>query len=152
MSSEKNELRKLAEVQKMFTDWRLKRKGRETIPDHLWQTAMDLLSEFTLTKVAKALRLNGTELKMRATQAGICEPKEVKKKRKATSSRSKGAASTFVEVLIGDGKNDDRRDGKPDRGWRIQVRRKDGAQMEITPPPGFGDYGVQALVLAFLGG
>lgn len=64
-------------VQKKFETWRASRTSRrQKIPDELWNAAKDLTQNHSINQIAKALRLNYTDLKKR-----ICpkvEPPSVK--------------------------------------------------------------------------
>ena len=73
MGEEKNELRILAEAQKAFTGWRLKKERGARIPEELWEVAFELLPWFTVSKVATALRLSSSDLKKKAIAAGVLE-------------------------------------------------------------------------------
>jgi len=53
----------LKEVKQEFEQWRKKRKGREPIPEHLWQAAAGLSKQYSINHVARLLRLNHTALK-----------------------------------------------------------------------------------------
>ena len=53
----------LQEVQKLFEKWRQSRKGRQPIPDHLWQAAARLSKHYSVNQIARILRLNHTTLK-----------------------------------------------------------------------------------------
>ena len=53
----------LKEVQQQFEQWRKTRKGRQPIPEHLWQAAAKLSKQYSINYVARLLRLNHTALK-----------------------------------------------------------------------------------------
>ena len=56
----------LEEVRDQFAQWRTTRpKGRNRIPDELWQRAIDLVGCHTVNEVARSLSLNHSELKSR---------------------------------------------------------------------------------------
>ncbi len=55
----------LKEAQQQFEQWRKNRKGREPIPEHLWQAAARLSKQYSINHVARLLRLNHTALKER---------------------------------------------------------------------------------------
>ena len=55
----------LNEVQQHFEQWRKNRKGRQPIPEHLWQAAAGLAKQYSINHVARLLRLNHTALKER---------------------------------------------------------------------------------------
>jgi len=56
---------RLQEVTAKFSRWRTTRKPRSRIPEELWQAAVDLAPLYSTHHVARALRLNYTELKRR---------------------------------------------------------------------------------------
>ena len=163
MSDEKNELRILAETQTAFTNWRNANKKGTTIPDSLWEQSLALLSDFSLTKTARALRLNGTDLKRKAIAAGIITGEELQTKGKTTKEKPKEKSkekpkekpkeNTFVEMLLPaeQEKSVGKTDGKTANGWRIILSRNDGTRLEIIPPE-FSDTRMGTFVHGFLGG
>jgi hypothetical protein len=56
---------RLQDVSTIFAQWRSTRKPRSRIPEHLWQAAVDLAPFYSIHQIARALRLNYTELKHR---------------------------------------------------------------------------------------
>jgi hypothetical protein len=56
---------RLEEVSAVFARWRSTRKPRSRIPEELWQAAIDLAPCCSTHHIARALRLNYTELKHR---------------------------------------------------------------------------------------
>ena len=64
MKREQATKRTMAEVASHFEEWRREKKNRrERIPERLWAEAIDLLSDYPISEVAKQLRLSGTDLK-----------------------------------------------------------------------------------------
>lgn len=53
----------LEEVKIHFETWRKIKKGRQPIPDQLWQAAFNLSKKHSFYKIAKTLRLDYTKLK-----------------------------------------------------------------------------------------
>lgn len=53
-------------VKDRFDTWRRTREKQGPIPEALWQDAIHLLQTYSQNKVAKALRVNATELKKKA--------------------------------------------------------------------------------------
>ena len=53
----------LQEVKQHFEHWRKTRKGRQPIPEHLWQAAAGLTKQYSINHVARLLRLNHSALK-----------------------------------------------------------------------------------------
>ncbi|MCP4315297.1 MAG: hypothetical protein GY789_04535 [Hyphomicrobiales bacterium] len=155
MSQDKTELRILAETQHAFTGWRLKRKRGEPIPEKLWEKAFALLSRYTVTKVAGALRLNGTDLKRRATAAGVLgeDGKPGKVEVAKAKVEQEPRENRFVEMILPAEMENAKveRVGASSNGWCFKLTRADGAQLEIIPPE-FNDARMHALVQGFLGG
>jgi len=56
----------LEEVQELFDVWRRERKRRDRIPPALWESAVSLVAQHSINTVAKHLKLNHNELKIRA--------------------------------------------------------------------------------------
>jgi hypothetical protein len=54
------------EVQELFAVWRNQKKRRDPIPPVLWESAVQLVEQHSINAIAKHLRLNYNELKMRA--------------------------------------------------------------------------------------
>jgi hypothetical protein len=59
----------LEEVKEQFAQWRQNRKGRESIPDELWQAAVRLTKEHSLNKIVKELNLSYSGFKERVVKA-----------------------------------------------------------------------------------
>jgi hypothetical protein len=57
--------RKLEGVRTAFDQWRSVRKKRERIPGKLWEAAMDLSTDYSTCRIARALRLDYKELRHR---------------------------------------------------------------------------------------
>jgi hypothetical protein len=53
------------EVQKLFEQWRLTKKGREQIPAALWEAAVSLSGHLSADRIAKLLHLNHTAIRDR---------------------------------------------------------------------------------------
>ena len=65
----------MEDVREQFEQWRLTRKhSREHIPATLWQSAVALTKIHSINAVAKALRLNGDDLKKKMPQYGNPSP------------------------------------------------------------------------------
>ncbi len=154
MDSNKYELRTLAETQSAFTDWRMKNKKGETIPDELWEKALALLAKYTLSKVAGCLRLDASCLRKRATEAAVTfREKGPATKARKPKPKPKPKQNTFIEVVL-PGDDAELNGGQSDatlKGWRISLTRNDGTRLEIMPPE-FTDAQLQALICGFLGG
>ena len=57
------EKQRLKTVQDQFADWRKNRKGRDCIPEPLWDAAASLADGFSINELSRALRLNHSSLK-----------------------------------------------------------------------------------------
>jgi len=64
----------LEEVKERFAKWRQNRKGKEPIPDELWQAAVGLTSEYSVSKIAKTLSLTHSYFKKRMIEVQNNEP------------------------------------------------------------------------------
>lgn len=60
---------KLERARARFDSWRRTRTGRVPIPESLWKMAVKLTEHYSVHRVSRALRLNGTDLKRRAVAA-----------------------------------------------------------------------------------
>ena len=58
----------LSEVKRQFEEWRKMKTGRERIPEKLWEAAVSLSKEHSISRISKALRLNYTALKNRIVE------------------------------------------------------------------------------------
>ena len=134
----------LEDVQKHFSTWRVKRPRPKRIPDELWDEAVGLLSQHTVTNVAKALRLEGRALKAKAVEAGV-----------KVGFRAKGKSAqpvvptfleTSVEKVVGKGQE---RQAEPI--WNVSIKRSDGLEMTINGS-GLGESALQGLVAGFCQG
>lgn len=61
----------LEEVKEQFEHWRNTRQKRTTIPEPLWQAAIDLSRKYPVNIISKTLSLSYTDLKRRIKTAGI---------------------------------------------------------------------------------
>jgi len=68
----------LGEVQELFAVWRDQKGRRDPIPPALWERAVNLIPHYSINAVAKRLKLNYNELKLRAE---ACPTAHVHKKR-----------------------------------------------------------------------
>jgi hypothetical protein len=58
MTSSSSSSDRLSTVRAAFDSWRIERKKKQKIPDHLWQMAVSLLKFYPLSDVARELGLN----------------------------------------------------------------------------------------------
>ena len=63
----------LEQVQQRFESWRQRRKKRTRIPQNLWKAAVSLSKEYSISYLAKALRVNHTDLKNQVAKFNIPE-------------------------------------------------------------------------------
>ena len=96
----------LEEAKEQFAKWRQHRKGREPIPDELWQAAIELTKEHSLNKVAKMLNLSYTGFKERVMKA-------------------RNNTSPFVEFHLPT-------PGSGATHWVLEMDRPNGARMRIS--------------------
>ena len=137
MQENKEPLRRLAETQDAFTQWRVHvKKPGLRIPEDLWKKALDLLDSFSVSRVASGLKLNATELKQRAVAAG-CLPDVPVKRRKKSSPRKRMEETlpAFMELAVtGDVAVPCSERSEPRNGWRLTWTRSDGVRLEVEPP------------------
>ncbi len=55
-------------VRQAFDQWRSTRRGRERIPEELWQAAVDLSGSYSVCKIATELKLDYSRLRRRIQQ------------------------------------------------------------------------------------
>lgn len=115
----------LEDVQNHFSSWRAKRPRPKRIPDELWDEAVGLLSQYSVNKVAKALRLEGRALKAKAVEAGV----KIRSRTRGKAARP--TAPTFLETSVGRivGKGTEH---QAQSGWNITIKRSDGLEMTIN--------------------
>ena len=56
----------LEEVHELFASWRNQKGRRDPIPPALWESAIHLVEQYSVNAIAKRLKLNYNELKIRA--------------------------------------------------------------------------------------
>ena len=110
------EVPRLEEAKRQFDHWRETRRNRRSrIPSELWQTAIDLIGQYSKNEVARALGLNYTDLKERyEAQAG------------PENSASPSPDNAFVEIP---------RPGHPERcvsDYILEVEGREGRKLELT--------------------
>ena len=106
----------LKEVQQQFEHWRKTRKGRQPIPEHLWQAAAKLSEQYSINYVARLLHLNHTALK---------EKVEI----------SKQENPVFVEIPLPD--------ELLRVHWTVEMEKRSGAKLRMSCQ---GQGAVQALM------
>ena len=153
MHENKEALRRLAETQNAFTQWRIHEKQPGVrIPERLWNKAMDLLGDFSIARVASGLKLNGTELKNRAVAAGRLPDVPVKRRKKSSRSNlNEGPLPTFLKLEVTGGGSEPAPGQSASRnGWRLTWTRSDGGRLEVEPPA-LDLTQLDAMVHSFLG-
>ena len=61
----------LEDVRSQFANWRRNRNPRSRIPSELWDAAVSLYPQYSINKIARALRLSHAELKKRIAARGL---------------------------------------------------------------------------------
>ena len=64
----------LKQVREQFSVWRKSRGKRSAIPDALWQAAVNLCQDHSISKISSTLRLNHTVLKQRVQACALSQP------------------------------------------------------------------------------
>ncbi len=64
----------LEKVREQFEAWCQRLKKRSAIPDALWQAAINLCQDYSISKISSTLRLNYAVLKQRVRVYGINHP------------------------------------------------------------------------------
>jgi hypothetical protein len=76
--------RSLEEDKERFVEWRSRKRGRERIPDELWQMASAHIPALGLNRVAQEFHLDFVRLRERAKQFGIGLPRKRRARTAAT--------------------------------------------------------------------
>ena len=63
--------RSLEKDRERFAEWRRQKRGRELIPDQLWQMASAHIPALGVNRVAREFRLNFSRLREKAQQSGV---------------------------------------------------------------------------------
>ena len=125
MASLEETERTLEDVQNHFSSWRVKRPRPKQIPEELWDEAIGLLSQYTLCRVAKALRLEENTFKGKAKAAGV--EVLVREKRPAARATMPTFFETNLETVVGKTQTHQNQ-----QEWKVSVRRSDGVEMTIS--------------------
>lgn len=72
--SQPESISSLEKVREQFEAWRQSREKRSAIPDALWQAAINLCQDYSISKISSTLRLNYAVLKQRVRVYGINHP------------------------------------------------------------------------------
>ena len=96
----------LEEVKEQFEKWRQNRKGRQPIPEGLWQAAVELANLYSVNKIAKALGLGHSALKKRVECFKV------------------DAAYPFVELRLPE-------EPLSSAYWTVEMEKPDGAKLKM---------------------
>jgi len=124
-------MKTLEMVKENFDTWRRTREKQGPIPEQLWQDAIHLLQTHSQNQVAKALRINATELKKRAM-----------------TFQSSGASISFTETnwkevsLMA-------KSHQPDH-WTLTLEHPNGFHLRLQSPHFNGTH-CEGLIQLFLG-
>ncbi|MFC2171897.1 hypothetical protein ACFLU6_04620 [Acidobacteriota bacterium] len=111
----------LKSVEEQFRQWRETRTRRRPIPEELWKAAVPLIGEYSVNQVSRALRLNYTALKKRATEGA-------ENKEGSVSVKNSRFVELDVNVVMNNGMN-----------WTVEMENTEGAKMKITYQGSKGD-------------
>jgi neutral trehalase len=130
----------LSSVRAEFEAWRARRKGRERIPEQLWEQALGLLKEYPVKVVCRELKLS---------------PPQVRNRRQGKENRQRG--EKFLELTPRDlvqmpGVVQSERiesEGDQTRGrCRVVIERRDGSRFSVSL--GEDPVSLQSLVMGFV--
>ena len=122
----------LARTRHAFELWRANRQGRTRIPLELWQKAVSLLDRFSVSRLARELRLDSAELRKRS-HASTLPP--------LTTTTSRGPR--FVEVSAAEltsmnssspQTHDEATCRSSETAFRLAVERADGSRLSLHLP------------------
>ena len=120
----------LEEVNAQLENWRKTKKSiREPIPQKLWQEAIELTRQYSISSVSKALRLSYTDLKDRVYGPSVPKPK------------NKERDPDFIEIKC--------EQPFPGAETTIEIEDKNGSKMKICFK-GKPDLDLMNLAKAFL--
>lgn len=115
MQTENTETRQsaLAEVEGQFQQWRETREKRTAVPEELWQAAVGLCSQHSLSQISRSLRIDYRQLKERGVESGVVASEE--------ALETEGVE--FVELGI--------RERQPSREYEVELEKADGSRMRV---------------------
>ena len=120
--------RDLNSVRTEFDNWRAVRKGKERIPENLWESAIRLLDYYSVNKISRELRLNPKQLQERSKSTGKIA-RRPRKSKKAFLEVTTGAlvktlpSSKSVEIT-----------NASETSCRIVLERADGSRLSLNLP------------------
>ena len=125
----------LLQAQEQFDSWRQNRTGRTAVPCELWSTAVNLCSEYSVSKVSRLLRVHYTELKKRVQRAGGQQLREP-----ATQKQPEGCE--FIELPAAE-------QTECSTEWIVETSEADGSQMRVHTSGQSAAQDVMSLLQAF---
>ncbi len=136
----------LARSRHAFEDWRVNRRGRTRIPPELWEKAVSLLDHHPITRVARELHLDPTELRKRRLASHQPLAPDNSPAPQEIEVRASGLSSETGSTLPSD--------PAPPRlpteaAWRLQIERADGHRLTLSVPSSEWPH-VEALYSLFL--
>lgn len=130
----------LNRVRAEFEGWRAHRKGRERIPEALWEEVMGLLTEYPLKVVCRELKLSPPQVRNR---------RQGKEKRRAGEKYLELTPRDLVEMpgVAQSGRMESEGDQTSGR-WRVVIERRDGSRLSVS----LGDdpVSLQSVVTGFV--
>ena len=131
-----------------FETWRASQPGRRRIPEHLWQMALALLQQYSVSRVCRELGLSCQQLRLRLTNS-------------ASSANPKlQQAAHFLQVCVADlatsdraifGANSDNRHQVIEANLQMIYERRDGSRLTLRLPSSDWDR-IAALCQSFMQG
>lgn len=109
----------LTQTRAAFEAWRANRRGRQRIPESLWNAAASLLNTYSLSVVARELRLNPKDLRQR--QRGTANPG-----RRPRFVELTGVALASGQTTVSNGPKG------PGSEIRLNLERGDGSRLSVT--------------------
>lgn len=127
----------LNRVRAEFEAWRAHRKGRERIPEALWEEVMGLLTEYPIKVVCRELKLSPPQVRNR---------RQGKEKRRAGEKYLELTPRDLVEMP---GVARMESEGDQTRGrWRVVIERRDGSRLSVSL--GNDPVSLQSVVTGFV--
>jgi hypothetical protein len=120
--------RDLNSVRTEFDNWRAERKGKERIPEYLWESAIRLLDYYSVNKISRELRLSPNQLQKRSKSRGKVGRQPRKSKRAFLEVRAGDLVKTIplsksIEITNG-----------TETTCRIVLERADGSRLSLNLP------------------
>ena len=101
----------IEEVEQQFRQWRETRTQRSPIPKYLWAGAVRLAQEYSICRIAKALRLDYNTLKRHVLADGTENPPQAE------------SSPCFVEFELSS--------SPPITECRVEIEDRDGAKLKM---------------------